>query len=58
MLINNTKFGQATFKKPKDHAIMDRKEFSELSIVREMKDRAWQQIGSSGGGNHLLNLAL
>ena len=25
MLINNTKFGQATFKKPKDHAIMERR---------------------------------
>ena len=58
MLINNTKFGQATFKKPKDHAIMDRKEFSELSIVREMKDRAWQQIGSSGGGNHFVEFGI
>ena len=58
MLINNTKFGQATFKKPKDHAIMDRKEFSDLSIVREMKDRAWQQIGSSGGGNHFVEFGI
>ena len=58
MLINNTKFGQATFKKPKDHAIMEREEFSELSIVREMKDRAWQQIGSSGGGNHFVEFGI
>src|SRR5688572_22136297 len=58
MLINNTKFGQATFKKPKDHAIMERNEFSELSIVREMKDRAWQQIGSSGGGNHFVEFGI
>ena len=58
MLINNTKFGQATFKKPKDHAIMERKEFSELSIVREMKDRAWQQLGSSGGGNHFVEFGI
>ena len=54
LLVNNTKFGQATFKKPKDHEIFERKEFSELQIVREMKDRAWQQIGSSGGGNHFV----
>lgn len=54
MLLNNTKFGQATFKKPKDHEIFERKEFSELAIVREMKTRAWQQIGSSGGGNHFV----
>ncbi|MBS1507004.1 MAG: RtcB family protein [Bacteroidetes bacterium] len=58
MLINNTKFGQATFKKTKDHEIFERKEFKELSIVREMKDRAWQQIGSSGGGNHFVEFGI
>jgi tRNA-splicing ligase RtcB (3'-phosphate/5'-hydroxy nucleic acid ligase) len=58
MLVNNTQFGQATFKKPKDHEIFARKEFSELSIVREMKDRAWQQIGSSGGGNHFVEFGV
>lgn len=58
MLVSNTQFGQATFKKPKDHAIFQRKEFNELSIVREMKDRAWQQIGSSGGGNHFVEFGI
>lgn len=58
MLVNNTKFGQATFKKPKDHEVLDRKEFTELSIAREMKDRAWQQIGSSGGGNHFVEFGI
>jgi tRNA-splicing ligase RtcB (3'-phosphate/5'-hydroxy nucleic acid ligase) len=58
ILINNTKFGQATFKKPKDHEVLDRKEFSELRIAREMKDRAWQQIGSSGGGNHFVEFGI
>jgi tRNA-splicing ligase RtcB len=58
MLINNTKFGQATFKTPKDHEIFERKEFSELRIAREMKDRAWQQIGSSGGGNHFVEFGI
>jgi tRNA-splicing ligase RtcB (3'-phosphate/5'-hydroxy nucleic acid ligase) len=58
MLVNNTKFGQATFDKPKDHEIFERTEFRELSIVREMKDRAWQQIGSSGGGNHFVEFGI
>ena len=58
MLVNNTMFGRATFKKPKDHEIFERKEFNELSIVREMKDRAWQQIGSSGGGNHFVEFGI
>jgi tRNA-splicing ligase RtcB len=58
MLINNTKFGRATFKKPKDHEVLERQEFNELSIVREMKDRAWQQMGSSGGGNHFVEFGI
>jgi len=58
LLLNNTKFGQATFKKPKDHEIFERKEFSQLSIDREMRDRAWQQIGSSGGGNHFVEFGV
>src|SRR5690606_30412778 len=40
LLINNTKFGQATFKKPKDHEIFERNEFSEIAIARQMRDRA------------------
>jgi tRNA-splicing ligase RtcB len=58
MLVQNTMFGTATFKKPKDHAIFERTEFHELSIVRQMKDRAWQQIGSSGGGNHFVEFGI
>lgn len=58
ILINNTQFGTATFRKPKDHEIFEREEFSELSIVREMKQRAWQQIGSSGGGNHFVEFGI
>ena len=58
LLVNNTKFGLATFRKPKDHEIFERTEFSELPIVREMKDRAWQQIGSSGGGNHFVEFGI
>ena len=58
LLINNTKFGQAAFKKPKDHEILERPEFSEIAIARQMKDRAWQQIGSSGGGNHFVEFGI
>ena len=58
LLVNNTRFGMATFNKPKDHEIFERKAFSELGIAREMKDRAWQQIGSSGGGNHFVELGI
>lgn len=58
LLINNTKFGRASFNKPKDHEIFARNEFSELAVARDMKDRAWQQIGSSGGGNHFVEFGV
>ncbi len=58
LLLNNTMFGTATFKKPKDHEVLERKEFSEIKIVREMKDRAAKQIGSSGGGNHFVEFGV
>jgi tRNA-splicing ligase RtcB len=58
VLTNNTRFGLATFPKPKDDAIFERKEFNELTVVRALKDRAWQQIGSSGGGNHFVEFGI
>jgi tRNA-splicing ligase RtcB len=58
MLLNNTMFGTATFKRPKDHEVLGRKEFSDIKIVRELKDRASKQIGSSGGGNHFVEFGI
>ena len=58
VLVDNTRFGRATFQKPKDNAIFSRSEFSDLQIARELKDRAWQQIGSSGGGNHFVEFGV
>lgn len=58
MLLDNTRFGTATFKTPKDDAIFSRAEFKDLAIVRSLKDRAWQQIGSSGGGNHFVEFGI
>lgn len=58
LLINNTQFGTAVFKRPKDHEIFQRPEFNDIKIVRELKDRAWKQIGSSGGGNHFVEFGI
>jgi tRNA-splicing ligase RtcB len=58
MLINNTQFGTAVFKRPKDHEIFQRNEFNEIKIVKELKDRAWKQIGTSGGGNHFVEFGI
>ncbi|MDN5204722.1 RtcB family protein [Fulvivirgaceae bacterium BMA10] len=54
LLLENTRFGQASFKQPRDHEVLERKEFSEIAIIKNLKDRAYKQIGSSGGGNHFV----
>ncbi|MBX2840324.1 MAG: RtcB family protein [Flammeovirgaceae bacterium] len=52
---DNTVFGAGNgFDKPMDDAILDRKEFNEISVVRGLKDKAYKQIGSSGSGNHFV----
>lgn len=54
ILDENTRFGQAAFASPRDHEVLERKEFSEIPILRSLKDKAYEQIGTSGGGNHFV----
>jgi tRNA-splicing ligase RtcB len=54
LLLDNTRFGTATFKNPQDHAIMERNEFADIAVAKGLKDRAFRQLGSSGGGNHFV----
>lgn len=58
ILVNNTMFGRSTFKRPKDHEIFSRSEFSEIKIIRNLRERAISQIGSSGGGNHFVEFGI
>jgi tRNA-splicing ligase RtcB (3'-phosphate/5'-hydroxy nucleic acid ligase) len=58
LLIENTRFGRSVFENPKDHDVIDRKEFSELKILKPLKDKAWQQLGSSGSGNHFVEFGI
>lgn len=54
ILIENTKFGNESFQRPMGHDVLDRSEFGEINILKSLKDRAYAQIGSSGGGNHFV----
>ena len=54
ILLGNTRFGRATFQKPLEHPVIDRPEFSDIPVIRTLKDRAFSQLGSSGGGNHFV----
>ena len=58
MLISNSCFGRETFKRPKDHEVLDRKIFGEITILRGLRGKAAAQIGSSGSGNHFVEFGL
>ncbi|MCB0644274.1 MAG: RtcB family protein, partial [Phaeodactylibacter sp.] len=58
ILQENTRFGQDAFEKPMDDPLFERDEFSSIPIVKKMRQRAVQQIGSSGSGNHFVEFGL
>lgn len=58
MLVENTRFGRAVFTKPRDHPVLERQEFKEIKVLRELLDRASDQIGTSGGGNHFVEFGI
>jgi len=56
-LIAHTVFGAGNGFKGKDrayHQVLDRKEFEMNAFMRGLKDKAFDQLGSSGGGNHFV----
>lgn len=58
MLLDNTQFGNAVFRRPKDHAVLEHTAFGEINILKSLKDRAYAQIGTSGGGNHFVEFGV
>lgn len=57
-LLDNSKFGLESFDHPMDDPIFSRDEFKYLKIARDNKDKAFKQIGSSGGGNHFVEFGI
>ena len=58
ILHENTRFGHAEFQGRKEHPVLDRKEFSEISFLRGQKDKAYAQLGTSGHGNHFVEFGI
>ena len=60
-LIAQTKFGaghgfQGQYKA--DHEVLDSGVFNSIGILRDLKDKASSQLGSSGGGNHFVEFGI
>lgn len=46
------------FKKRTDHDVLYRSEFSEIDVLRPLRDKAAAQLGSSGSGNHFVEFGV
>lgn len=58
-LIESTSFGVGSKSiKEADHHIMHDSLWKEINILKELKEHARMQIGSSGGGNHFADLMI
>ena len=59
ILNEHTKFGMyETHKTKADHEIFERSIFNEISILKSLKTKAYQQLGTSGGGNHFVEFGI
>lgn len=58
-LMNCTRFGEDTFSDNfREDAVIDSAAFNQSSFLKRWQDKAYTQIGSSGGGNHFVDLGV
>lgn len=58
ILLRNTFFGDDYFKGRKEHPVINREEFREIPLLKRMKDKAYEQLGTSGHGNHFVDIGI
>lgn len=59
ILQEHTKFGMyETHKIKHEHEIFERAEFSEIPLIKRLKMKAYNQLGTSGGGNHFVEFGI
>jgi tRNA-splicing ligase RtcB (3'-phosphate/5'-hydroxy nucleic acid ligase) len=56
ILLSETRFGNAAFNDVGDHELFDRKEFREIKFLGGLKKNFIAQLGSSGHGNHFVDI--
>jgi tRNA-splicing ligase RtcB len=59
ILLENTRFGKKEyFHEKKEHEIMEREEFKMFKYLKSMKDKVYEQLGTSGSGNHFVEFGV
>lgn len=59
ILSEHTKFGMyETHKTKVDHEVFYREEFKNIPFVKSLLDKAYKQLGTSGGGNHFVEFGI
>jgi tRNA-splicing ligase RtcB (3'-phosphate/5'-hydroxy nucleic acid ligase) len=59
ILSTHTKFGLTeTHEKINEHEVLDNPLFNEIPILKSLKNKAYKQLGSSGGGNHFVEFGV
>lgn len=56
ILTENTRFGLAEFNDIGDHELMERDEFKEIKFLKSMQHQLYKQLGTSGHGNHFVDM--
>jgi tRNA-splicing ligase RtcB (3'-phosphate/5'-hydroxy nucleic acid ligase) len=58
-LLDNTNFGTGgEIKERSEHTIFERDEFKTIPLVRDLQNKAYRQLGTSGSGNHFVEFGL
>lgn len=58
-LTKNTMFGTGReFSNNADHEVISRKEFDEIDLLKNMRKKALNQLGTSGSGNHFVEFGI
>ena len=58
LLEKNTRFGRKELSDIHDHPILQRTEFREIPFLRSLLTKARQQLGTSGSGNHFVDMGI
>jgi len=58
VLEESTRFGKAEFSGPREDPVLERPELNEIKFLKSLKKKAHDQLGTSGQGNHFVDIGI